>query len=222
VSGTSGDEGATARDELRWVRLAQRGDEQAFGQLVEAYQLPVFNLAYRMLGSGPEAEDAAQETFLRVYSGIKSYDDSRKLSSWILSIASHYCIDRLRRRLGSTVSMEELDAVRWMPDAGPRPEDQVLADERDLVIQRVLAALPEQYRLAVILRYWQDLSYDEIAEITDSTESAVKSRLHRAREAIAEGLEDSTAGRSLRPAREQAPAARGAASLNETALRRAS
>jgi RNA polymerase sigma-70 factor, ECF subfamily len=221
VTGISGPEGATARDEARWVRLAQRGDERAFAQLVEAYQLPVYNLAYRMLGSGPEAEDAAQETFLRVYSGIRSYDDSRKLSSWILSIASHYCIDRLRRRRGATVSMEELDAVRWMPDASPRPEDQLLADERDLVIQRVLGSLPEQYRLAVILRYWQDLSYDEIAEITDSTDSAVKSRLHRARQAIAAGLSDGNARRSQGAERSPVPAARVATPLNESALRRA-
>jgi RNA polymerase sigma-70 factor (ECF subfamily) len=188
----------TAQEELLWVQRTQRGDQQAFARLVEAYQAPVYNLAYRMLGSAPEAEDAAQETFLRVYSRIRTYDDDHKLSSWILSIASHYCIDRLRRRRGRTVSMEELNAWRWMPDGDARPEDQLLADERETLIQQVLATLPEQYRLAVVLRYWQDLSYDEIAEITDSTESAVKSRLHRARQAVAACLDG---GNARQPAR---------------------
>ena len=83
--------------ERLWVLRAQQGDERAFSQIVEAYQRPVYNLAYRMLGSAGDAEDAAQEVFLRAYSHLESYDPARKFSSWILSIASHFCIDRLRR-----------------------------------------------------------------------------------------------------------------------------
>lgn len=171
------------------MQRAQRGDHEAFACLVEAYQMPVFNLAYRMLGSATEAEDAAQETFLRAYTRLKTYDPTRKFSSWILSVASHYCIDRLRRRRGGTLSMEELQHWRWMPDERPQPEDRLLDSERDRRIRQVLNELPEQYRLAIILRYWHDLSYEEIAEITESTASAVKSRLHRARLAMVEGLQ---------------------------------
>lgn len=179
-----------ADQELSWVQRAQGGDHEAFARLVEAYQMPVFNLAYRMLGSATEAEDAAQETFLRAYTRLKTYDPARKFSSWILSVASHYCIDRLRRRRGGTLSMEELQHWRWMPDERPQPEDRLLNSERDRRIRQALSELPEQYRLAIILRYWHDLSYEEIAEITESTQSAVKSRLHRARLAMIEGLQD--------------------------------
>ena len=86
--------------------------------------------------------------------------------------------------------MEELQHWRWMPDERPQPEDRLLDSERDRRIRQVLNELPEQYRLVIILRYWHDLSYEEIAEITESTQSAVKSRLHRARLAMVEGLQE--------------------------------
>jgi len=174
--------------ELDWVLQARRGDERAFAQLVDAYQMPVYNLAYRMLGSSAEAEDATQEAFLRVWDKLDTYDSSRKLSSWVLSVASHYCIDRLRRRRGGQVSMEEIMASRWLPADDPKPEDSALMRERDARVRALLQCLQPQYRIVIVLRYWHDLSYTEIAEVTGTTESAVKSRLHRAREAMAELL----------------------------------
>ena len=174
--------------ELNWVLQAQRGDEHAFAQLVEAYQSPIYNLAYRMLGTATEAEDATQEAFLRVWTKLDTYDPSRKLSSWMLSVASHYCIDRLRRRRGGQVSMEEIMASRWLPADEPKPEDTTLSQEQREQVRALLQYLQPQYRLVVTLRYWQDKSYTEIAAITGTTESAVKSRLHRARRAMAELL----------------------------------
>ena len=93
--------------EKRWIAAARQGDRSAFGRLVEAFQGPVYNLTYRMLGDPEEAEDAAQETFLRAYRKIDTYDPSRKFSTWLLSIASHYCIDRLRRRRLTWLSLED-------------------------------------------------------------------------------------------------------------------
>jgi len=174
--------------ELDWVLRARQGDEQAFAQLVEAYQRPIYNLAYRMLGSSVEAEDATQEAFVRIWTRLDTYDPGRKLSSWVLSVASHHCIDRLRRRGGGQVSMEEIMASRWLPDGDPKPEERALVSERDERVRRLLDLLQPQYRLVIVLRYWEDKSYAEIAEITDTTESAVKSRLHRARLAMAELL----------------------------------
>ncbi len=182
--------GVVADNEREWVLRACAGDQAAFANLVEAYQGPIYNLAYRMLGSGVEAEDAAQEAFLRAYSRLSSYDPERKFSSWILSIASHYCIDRLRRRRHGTVSMEEINHWRWLPDQRPRPEELATQHERSSEIHALLKELPPQYRLVIVLRYWQEYSYQEIAEITESTESAVKSRLHRARRMMAGMLEE--------------------------------
>lgn len=180
----------TADLERAWILDARRGDESAFSRLVEAYQVPVYNLAYRMLSNPTEAEDAAQETFLRAYTRLSTYDPDRKFSSWILSIASHYCVDRLRRRRGNTLSMEDIQSGRWIPDDTPRPEERTLEQERSVAIRHLLEEMPEHYRVAIVLRYWQDLSYEEIAEITESTPSAVKSRLHRARQMMAGQLAD--------------------------------
>ncbi|NLG50423.1 MAG: sigma-70 family RNA polymerase sigma factor [Chloroflexi bacterium] len=191
-----------AEQERSWVLQAQKGDQRAFAKLVEVYQTPVYNLAYRMLGSAEEAEDAAQETFIRAYTRFDSYDPERKFSSWILSIASHHCVDRLRRRKGNTVSLEAIQSWRWIPDKLPRPEEETLQQEQERNIRRLLDQLPEQYRLVIILRYWYDMPYEEMAEMTETTVSAVKSRLHRARQMMAMKLNESeTVGQDVKPSR---------------------
>jgi RNA polymerase sigma-70 factor, ECF subfamily len=174
-----------AEQEHQWVLQARHGNQEAFARLVQAYQTPVYNLAYRMLGSPADAEDATQETFVRAYTRLNTFEAGRKLSSWILSIAAHYGVDRLRRRHGAQMSVEETESLQWIADGKPKPEEQVIEREQNKSVHHVLEALPAQYRIVIVLRYWQDLSYQEIAEITESTESAVKSRLHRAREMMA-------------------------------------
>ncbi len=171
-----------------WVARAIAGDHAAFANLVAAYQGPVFNLAYRMLGNGGDAEDAAQETFLRAYDRLASYEPDRKFSSWILSIASHYCIDQLRRRRGGMESLDDEAGERELPATEAEPEEAALATEQERTLQYALGQLPPAYRLAVILRYWNDLSYEEIADATGSSVSAIKSRLHRARLMLAESI----------------------------------
>ncbi len=104
--------------EAQWLNLAQKGDPQAFSQLVETYQRPVYNLCYRMLGTAEDAEDASQETFLRAYKSMKRYDNSRPFSTWLLSIAAHYCIDQIRKRRMTIVSIEDLP-VPDVPDSSP-------------------------------------------------------------------------------------------------------
>ena len=167
-------------EEENWIARALQSDDDAFGQLVEAYQRPVFNLCYRLLGSPTEAEDAAQETFIRAYTRLSSYDADRKFSSWLLAIASHYCIDQLRRRRFKLVSWDDLPPWSWLPDPAPQPEEVTLNQVRAL-----LESLPPDYRAAMILRYWHELSYEEIARVLDTTMSAIKSRLFRARQMMA-------------------------------------
>jgi RNA polymerase sigma-70 factor (ECF subfamily) len=180
-------------EEKLWIAHARQGDDQAFSQLVEAYQRPVFNVCYRMLGDPAEAEDAAQETFIRAYTRLDSYDPQRKFSSWLLSIASHYCIDRLRRRRFNLVSWDDLPPWRWLPDSDPQPEEIALRHEAQRHAQTLLNKLPSDYRAAVVLRYWHDLSYEEIAEALDSTLAAIKSRLFRARQMMAEAAVEAEA-----------------------------
>jgi len=176
--------------EQAWAVAAQKGDSTAFMNIVDAFQKPVYNLCYRMLGDETEAEDAAQETFLRAYTKLDSYNPGRKFSSWLFSIASHYCIDRLRKRRYQLVSWDDLPPWRWLPDTDPQPEEVALAREKQDDVSALLNTLPADYRAATILRYWHEMSYDEIADTLDTTVSAIKSRLFRARQMLAEAAED--------------------------------
>jgi RNA polymerase sigma-70 factor (ECF subfamily) len=171
-------------DETLWVVRARHGDEGAFSQLVEAYQRPVFNLCYRMLGDAAEAEDAAQETFIRAYTRLASYDPNRKFSSWMLAIASHYCIDRLRQRRMGLVAWDDLPPSNWLSDTQPKPEEVILDRETQHQVQELLNGLPPDYRAVVVLRYWNELSYEEMAETLHTTVPAIKSRLFRARQVM--------------------------------------
>ncbi len=175
--------------EQAWAQAAQGGDQAAFMFLVDAYQRPVYNLCHRMLGDPVEAEDAAQETFLRAFTKIKTYQRHRKFSSWLFSIASHYCIDRLRQRRYQLISFDDLPPWRWLPDSKPEPETVALTREAQDRVHILLDALPPDYRAAIILRYWHEMSYDEIAETLDSSVSAIKSRLFRAKQMMSKELE---------------------------------
>jgi len=172
------------------VWRARAGDEAAFSQLVEAYQTPIYNLCYRMLGEPGEAEDAAQETFLRAYAQLGSYDAARSFKTWLFSIANHHCIDRLRKRRLTWLSIDD-DALPPHPalqEQEPGPEDSLVRRQQTELLQSLLARLAPEDRSVIVMRYWYDLSYEEIAEATHSTVSAVKSRLHRARGSLGQLL----------------------------------
>lgn len=176
-------------DEKAWVLQAQQGNDEAFTQLVETYQKPVYNLCYRMLGEPESAEDAAQETFLRAYQNLHRYDASRAFGTWLLSIAAHYCIDLLRKKKFAMFSLDaENDdgATFELPDASaPDPEiESVKREQRDR-LHLLLKNLDAMDRAAVIMRYWYDFSEVEIATSLNLTVNAVKSRLHRSRRALA-------------------------------------
>ncbi len=173
---------------MAWVVQAQHGSDEAFTKLVEAYQTHVYNLCYRMLGDAELAEDAAQETFLRAYQHLHRYDQKRPFATWLLSIAAHYCIDRLRRRKFSMVSIdaEEDQNSLELPDAdAPNPESEMIHSEQREQLQGLLKNLDGTDRAAIIMRYWHDCSESEIADALHLTVSAVKSRLHRARRELA-------------------------------------
>lgn len=171
--------------ERDWILQAQQGDQRAFGHLVQAYQRPVYNLAYRMLGDVATAEDAAQEAFLRAYQHLGSYQPGRKFVNWLLSITSHYCIDQLRRRRVTWISLEGSFPADIFPDEQPTPAQMVDQQDREAMVQRILSRLPPDDRVAVVLRYWYDLSYQEIGQVMEISEGAVKSRLFRARGRLA-------------------------------------
>lgn len=174
---------------LGWVKAAREGDQEAFAEIVYSFTDAVYNLCYRMLGESAEAEDATQEVFIRAYHHLNRYDPQRSFKTWLLSIASNHCIDRIRRRRMALVSLDEplpSGSVLEIASTDPLPEDLLLRQERSEMIQRMLNDLAPEYRAAVVLRYWFDYSYSEIALALNTTESAIKSRLFRARQMLAE------------------------------------
>jgi RNA polymerase sigma-70 factor (ECF subfamily) len=167
------------------IEQVRAGHSESFTSIVEIYQKPVYNLCYRMLGDPYEAEDAAQEVFIRALINIKRYDTNRSFSTWLLSIAAHYCIDQLRKRRVNFVSIED-NPYLALQDYSPGPETAAIMSENQIQVRNILETLNPTDRAAIILRYWYEMSYDEIAQSLSLTVSAVKSRLHRSRQSLAE------------------------------------
>lgn len=189
-----GEEPAT--DEALAVK-ARNGDQDAFAELVRRYQQGVVNLAYRLVGSREEALDLSQEIFLRVYENLDRFDPRRPFKPWLYRIATNYCYDFLRRQGRRRESVEEVSfaAGEALADKHVNPEAAVLRGEVQRVVEEVIASLPARYRPAVILRYVEGMSYQEIAEALQLPLGTVKTYLHRSRELLRTALEE----RGIRP-----------------------
>jgi RNA polymerase sigma-70 factor (ECF subfamily) len=177
-----------------WLRLSRDRDTQAFNHIVELYQQPVFNLCYHMLHDRAEAEDAAQEVFVRAYLKLDRYDETRQFSTWLFAVASHYCLDRLKRRRLFMVPWEQVPPeIHLSGETLLEPEQALLKAETDQEIRQLLQQLHPDHRAMVIMKYWQDMSCEEIAEARRTTASAVKSKLFRARKLLGEVLRQTEA-----------------------------
>jgi RNA polymerase sigma-70 factor (ECF subfamily) len=176
-------------DDVTWVRQTLGGEVTAFSHLVDRYKGPVYSLAYRILGRPADAEDAAQEAFVRAFTKLDTYDPERKFSTWLLSITANLCVDHLRRK--RPVLLDDLTpGTRW-DQATAGPETLLLRREQQTEVQRVLEVLPAKYRQVVVLHYWDELSCAEIGQVMGLSENGVKTRLHRARQMLAERLRGS-------------------------------
>jgi RNA polymerase sigma-70 factor, ECF subfamily len=170
------------------VRQTLCGNTAAYNGLVQRYQRPVYNLAYRMLGNAEDAGDLVQETFLRAYGALASFRQDASFLTWLYKIASNLCIDQLRsRKSKSALSLNvELDEGRE-PSADSRdcgPEDRALRGAVQDVVQHAVMNLPERYRVVVVMRHLQDMSVEEIARVLDLPSGTVKTHLFRAREML--------------------------------------
>lgn len=171
-------------EEAVWIARAQDGDDMAFANLVDAYQAPIFNLCYRILGDASAAEDAAQESFLKAYRHLRRYDPERKFANWILTIASNHCVDLLRRRRITTVPLE---TAALQAEQTQAPETMLMASETSGRLQALMEELDPVDRAAIVLHYWHDMSLSDIGTSLKLTNSAVKSRMFRARRTLAQG-----------------------------------
>lgn len=176
------------------IRQVIKGDQDAFGEIVEIYKNSVYQLCYRMIGNQHEAEDLAQEAFLRAYVNIKSFNQELKFSTWLFRIATNLCIDRIRKKkpdyyLDAEVSgTEGLTMYSQIPSSTPLPESQLESLELHETVQKEILKLPEKYRTVIVLKYIEELSLNEISEILDLPLGTVKTRIHRGREALRQQL----------------------------------
>ncbi len=167
-----------------------KGDQSAYGEIVEIYKDKVFQLCYRILGNRHEAEDMAQEAFIRAYVNIASFNIDLKFSTWLYRIATNLCIDRIRKKkpdyyLDAEVSgTDGLTMYSQIASDTILPEDEVENLELQETIQREITKLPEKYRSVIVLKYIEELSLNEISEILDIPLGTVKTRIHRGREAL--------------------------------------
>ena len=184
-------------ERLLIARLKER-DERAFNEVVRTHGDKVFSLVYRMIGNRAEAEDLAQEVFVTVFKTVDSFRGESKFSTWLLRIAANHCKNRIKylsRRRTDAGGLDDVAEER-MSDVGRAPVQSQIhgpdvlleAAELDQLMQRAIDTLDEEHRLLIVLRDVEELSYEEIGEITSLAEGTIKSRLHRARMTIKEYL----------------------------------
>ncbi|KAA0542934.1 RNA polymerase sigma factor SigW [Bacillus sp. BGMRC 2118] len=178
------------------IRQVKNGDQNAFSEIVELYKDKVYILCYRMLGNSHEAEDIAQEAFIRAYINIDSYNIDKKFSTWLYRIATNLSIDRIRKKkpdfyLDAEVKgTEGLTMYSQVASDTPLPEEEVESLELQQSVQEEILKLPEKYRAVIVLKYIEELSLKEISDILGLPISTIKTRIHRGREALRKQLRE--------------------------------
>jgi RNA polymerase sigma-70 factor (ECF subfamily) len=162
---------------------AKRGESEAYGEIVMQHQTSVFNVCYRILHNRNDAEDLAQETFMRAYNKLNSFDIEREFAPWIKRVAANLCLNHIESQKVTLEIDDERDE-----DKTHSPSQQVEVKERSEQIRQALASLPANYRVVLEMRHYQEMSYDEIADELKIPLSDVKSHLFRARKILAEKL----------------------------------
>lgn len=183
-----------AQEETRTIEAILAGDRESYALLVQRYSGPLYRYLLRMLGRPDEAEDAAQEAFLRAYLSLASYDPTYRFSTWLFRIATNLTLNRIKadQRVVSLEMLQEgaEDIPREFADRREDCRPELAAERQELcqVVRECLELLPPAYRSVVALRHIADLSYEEIADSMGLPLNTVRSRLHRGRERLGECL----------------------------------
>jgi RNA polymerase sigma-70 factor (ECF subfamily) len=182
-------------DDQDLMRRFQGGEEEAFQDLFNRYAPRVINFAYRFLHSQAEAEDIAQEVFLRVYKGRERFDRAKPFKPWLFAITSRLISNRLRDAkrhpnitLEPVTKEDETPSMLPIPETALRPDQEMDRQEKVQAVQAALLTLPESQRVVVLLARFEEMSYDEIAQATDMSVASVKSLLFRAKQALKQAL----------------------------------
>lgn len=166
--------------EAEIVARVLKGDRQAYALLLEEYKSPIYNLAYRMTGNREDADDLTQDTFIQAYQHLWRYDTSKKFFTWLYTLSLNLIRNHLRKKRKYNKSSEEVSALS-LADKNPSAEERLIEDQE---ISSYLLRLEEDLRALLIMKYKQELSFEEIAEITGKSLSAVKMRVYRGLERL--------------------------------------
>lgn len=184
----------TDLQEQKWIDAARQGDMAAFEQLVHLYEKRVFALTKRMCRNPADAEEAAQEAFLAVWQGLPFFRGDSSFSTWLYRLVSNACVDVLRRegrhQNAAGPSLDDEGASLDVPDSAPTPHEAAERSELRQQIENGLASLSPEHRQVLILREMHQLSYDEIANITELDLGTVKSRINRGRKQLRKFLSE--------------------------------
>ena len=162
------------------VKSCLQGDMGSFGELVRRYQKQVYSLAYRLTNDAEEAMDLSQEVFLKIYQVLERYDDTRPFFPWMYKVASNVCYSLLRKKPQESVPLEKvIEFTPLIPKIESQPEDYYESREIQQLVQRAIAELPEKYRVPLVLRFLEDLTYQQIAEVMELPVSTIETRLYR-------------------------------------------
>ncbi|WP_228551130.1 RNA polymerase sigma factor [Sporosarcina cascadiensis] len=170
-------------EDVQWVREVLAGNKQAYAHIIDKYKNPLYAVILRMTRNPQDAQDFVQDAFLKVYYQLDKYKETGSFSSWLYRVAVNHCMDEFRKKRHQAVPSEfaEEQAV----DRN-HPEVVFLKKEKQRQLERLLATLPEDERLIILLRYANELSYEEISEVTDTPLSTVRNKLHRAKKKMRE------------------------------------
>ncbi len=180
------------------IKLVLSGENEAFAVLVQRYEKQVFSLAYRLCANYDEAADLAQEAFIQVYSVLVKYEIDRPFFPWLYRVAYNTCINVLRKKPPNITNLEDFTAVLSQPEDDTIPEVSYDRQETKAFIEKSIADLPEKYKEPVILRYLENLSYQQIADRMDVPVSTIETRLYRGRLLLQEKLGKYTGKRKIK------------------------
>jgi len=184
------------REDAQLIRRCLKGDEKAYEKLLEKYRGPVFSICFRMVRNRDDAEDLAQDVFIKIFNILDRYNPSFPFSSWLYRITSNLCIDFLRKNkrtiysIDKPVDSEDGEMSRQLPSDAIGPERKMELKEEMVILEKAIEKLPEHYRMIVLLRHQEHLSYDEISETLGIPLGTVKARIHRARKTIVDFFKD--------------------------------
>lgn len=162
------------------VQLCLQGDRAAFAEIVNRYQKQIYSLAYRLTNNAEDAQDLTQEVFIKLYQVLDKFDGKRNFFSWMYKVATNVCYTALRRKPQQSVPLEKvIEFAPIIPQSDSQPEDYTERKEIQRLIQEAVAQLPENYRVPIVLRYVEEMSYQQIAEAMGLPLTTIETRLYR-------------------------------------------